>query len=280
MYIILKGRQLTNRNNKRAEYRAGFTIVELLIVVVVIAILAAIVIISYNGLQSQARATAFVSAIDAFEKEARLYKGANGHFYDATQGTGYQSETTTPQAGSTIQTMHVCIPGVYPAQGVFKENECFVQSATYTYVGDSIPAKSGKVIYDVPANLAQQMAAGQISSQLPAVPLDNGYQWSYSVEIDVTKEDAESVGLVNPRAGRVKVEAVEAFRGIFLAGCDMNDTSCVYIIYNLAGDQACGRGSKTVQNTGALLEEMAGQTPGLVYSSSSQKITKCTLVLR
>jgi len=42
----------------------GFTIVELLIVVVVIAILAAITIVSYNGVQAQAKRSAIASSVE------------------------------------------------------------------------------------------------------------------------------------------------------------------------------------------------------------------------
>ncbi len=53
--------------------RAGFTIVELLIVVVVIAILAAITIVSYNGVTSQAYRSQIDSEITAMAKQLQLY---------------------------------------------------------------------------------------------------------------------------------------------------------------------------------------------------------------
>ena len=52
---------------------AGFTIVELLIVVVVIAILAAITIISYNGITTQAYRTTIDSETSAMAKQLQLY---------------------------------------------------------------------------------------------------------------------------------------------------------------------------------------------------------------
>lgn len=57
--------------------RSGFTIVELLIVVVVIAILAAITIVSYNGITSQARASVMASDLSSWKKKAELHKAQN-----------------------------------------------------------------------------------------------------------------------------------------------------------------------------------------------------------
>ena len=61
-------------------HRAGFTIVELLIVIVVIAILAAITIVAYNGVQARARNSSRVSAIDAIQKALELYKTETGSY--------------------------------------------------------------------------------------------------------------------------------------------------------------------------------------------------------
>jgi len=53
---------------------SGFTIVELLIVIVVIAILAAITIVSYNGITSQARESVRKSDIATWKKQSEVYK--------------------------------------------------------------------------------------------------------------------------------------------------------------------------------------------------------------
>lgn len=66
--------------------RAGFTIVELLIVVVVIAILAAITIVSYNGITMQAYKTTIDSEISAMAKQLQLY---------AVKADGYPVSDTT-----------------------------------------------------------------------------------------------------------------------------------------------------------------------------------------
>jgi prepilin-type N-terminal cleavage/methylation domain-containing protein len=63
--------------------QTGFTIVELLIVVVVIAILAAITIVSYNGITTQANRSAAQSEVSSAGKAIESYKTVNG-VYPAT----------------------------------------------------------------------------------------------------------------------------------------------------------------------------------------------------
>jgi prepilin-type N-terminal cleavage/methylation domain-containing protein len=67
--------------------RAGFTIVELLIVIVVIAILAAITIVAYNGIQERSRASAVSSALSQASKKLSLYQIDNPDQYPAAAGT-------------------------------------------------------------------------------------------------------------------------------------------------------------------------------------------------
>lgn len=57
--------------------RSGFTIVELLIVVVVIAILAAIVIVSYNGIQNKAYDSTVQSDLRALGQKVEQYRIIN-----------------------------------------------------------------------------------------------------------------------------------------------------------------------------------------------------------
>jgi type II secretion system protein G len=58
----------------------GFTIVELLIVIVVIGILAALVIVTYNGIQQKARDTERKTDINAVASHMEAYNAQNGRY--------------------------------------------------------------------------------------------------------------------------------------------------------------------------------------------------------
>ena len=71
----MKGHQMINRNTK-----AGFTIVELLIVVVIIAVLAAITIVAYNGMQNRAKNSAAKSTAATVSKKVQTYHTLKGSY--------------------------------------------------------------------------------------------------------------------------------------------------------------------------------------------------------
>lgn len=99
----------------RNSTKAGFTIVELLIVIVVIAILAVITIVAFNGIQAQAKNTRMLAAMDTYEKVLRMYKEQYGHY------------PPTPRvAPQTTFTDEVCLGEAthYPETSEFIENAC------------------------------------------------------------------------------------------------------------------------------------------------------------
>ncbi|HEU5122099.1 MAG TPA: type II secretion system protein [Candidatus Saccharimonadales bacterium] len=63
---------------------SGFTIVELLIVIVVIAILAAIVIVTYNGIQERARNTTRIHDIRTAQELIEAYNALHGEYPKTT----------------------------------------------------------------------------------------------------------------------------------------------------------------------------------------------------
>ncbi len=69
----MKGHHILHRTR-------GFTIVELLIVIIVIAILAAIVIVTYNGIQQKANNTQTVESIAGYARVLHAYAVQNGTY--------------------------------------------------------------------------------------------------------------------------------------------------------------------------------------------------------
>jgi len=67
-----------------SRYSPGFTVVELLIVIVVIGLLAAIVIVAYNGIQSNARDKGVLSDLTAVEKKINLYAAQNNDTFGSS----------------------------------------------------------------------------------------------------------------------------------------------------------------------------------------------------
>lgn len=53
--------------------KGGFTIVELLIVIVIIGILVGVVIVTHNGIQQRAQATAVTDAISKYKRSIKAY---------------------------------------------------------------------------------------------------------------------------------------------------------------------------------------------------------------
>ena len=64
----------------KTKDRQGFTIVELLIVIVVIGILAALVIVTYNGIQQKARDTERKTDVNAVASHLEAYNAQNGRY--------------------------------------------------------------------------------------------------------------------------------------------------------------------------------------------------------
>ena len=90
---------------------SGFTIVELLIVIVVIGILAAITIVSYTGITSQANANAAKSNAQAVLDAAVQYYNLSGSYPAVASGTltmpASNGVTISVPTGVTVQTANV-----------------------------------------------------------------------------------------------------------------------------------------------------------------------------
>lgn len=128
----------------------GFTIVELLIVIVVIAILASISIVSYNGIQNRAKATAATSAAKNVAVKAEMantfkgyYPGTIADFDDNSEskiaGTGLKLNPTVTSANGTDTVIYQkCTAGAASGGariGAF--NYDAGSGFIYTYVGNA-----------------------------------------------------------------------------------------------------------------------------------------------
>lgn len=91
--------------------RAGFTLVELLIVIVVIAILAAISIIAYNGIQQRAEEARIAAAVDSYYKVFEAAAVTNGSYPDLGDGC-------------------LGIASDYPAESPFTSGACVMVNGT------------------------------------------------------------------------------------------------------------------------------------------------------
>lgn len=88
----------------RKTTQSGFTVVELVISIVVIAILAALVIASYNGIQSRARDSQRLDSMLVFRKALANYYAANLTYPTDDQLTCADYAATLWQSGYTHQT--------------------------------------------------------------------------------------------------------------------------------------------------------------------------------
>lgn len=75
--------------------RRGFTIVELMIVIVVIAILAAVILVAYNGIQSNARISSVKSATSQVAKRVAAHRAENGAYPATLAAVGIQNSAST-----------------------------------------------------------------------------------------------------------------------------------------------------------------------------------------
>lgn len=128
--------------------RSGFTLVELLIVIVVIGILAAITLVAYNGVQSQATRSAYVADIANIQKALELYKVSNGAYPPhtgtrsaicSTHTNGYSYSDATDSTWLTL----LVTSGTISTVPVPSENDCNVYYS-YLYVTPASYGCTGK----------------------------------------------------------------------------------------------------------------------------------------
>jgi|GEM_PF-377965 len=80
---------------KRARAKAGFTLVEILIVVVILGILAAIVIPQFADASETTRRSAFVTDLTQMTKQAQIFMSRHGFLEDASTGVIPEAEVAS-----------------------------------------------------------------------------------------------------------------------------------------------------------------------------------------
>jgi len=73
----------TNESTMVRRAKAGFTLVELLLVVAILGVLATVAVLQFTGIAGDARGTATRSSIKSIESAAKIWEIRNGQFPDS-----------------------------------------------------------------------------------------------------------------------------------------------------------------------------------------------------
>jgi prepilin-type N-terminal cleavage/methylation domain-containing protein len=143
----------------------GFTIIELLVVIVVIAILAAISIVAYTGIQTQAQASSVVAGLKQIDTSFHLWATDKGLSEWPTEpvGGGGQSLSTLIASDDVLRSYLQQSPDV---SGINSE-EWF-----YDNDGDEKPACNGDHYAGV--NIVLRYVTNQAAAQIVDDTLDDG----------------------------------------------------------------------------------------------------------
>lgn len=132
----------------KMRQKAGFTIVELVVVVAVIGILAAISVVTYNGIVNRAYESKAVAIVKDYETALKVYRARHGNYPDyAGSGGGWVCLGTTSQ---------------YPARDGFAAGECEKYGSNSIRTDDNFMAALNTVM------------GHPVSGELPTVTYSGG----------------------------------------------------------------------------------------------------------
>jgi prepilin-type N-terminal cleavage/methylation domain-containing protein len=132
-----------------AKERAGFTIVELLIVIVVIAILATISIVAYSGIQQRARESHILSDLSSGAKQLYVYNAEKGNFPTTSQIVGSKIHMTFPGADGSDAL--ICLDNTNMSGFVIYARMASDTTRQYKVTSESGPVKLSTPVSWVPS---------------------------------------------------------------------------------------------------------------------------------
>lgn len=115
--------------------RAGFTIVELLIVIVVIGILAAITVVAYGSIQSKAKYNKINTELVSMRKAIELYKAENGTYPSTAGAFRYQRVDGNNFIPGVVPTYVNDLPHVTDTPYGGNTNDTYIYSSNPTATG-------------------------------------------------------------------------------------------------------------------------------------------------
>ena len=149
--------------------KQGFTIVELLIVVVVIGVLAAIVVVAYNGITTNANRVSAASEVRQWVKLFELYRAQNGSLPSLANGgyclgtgypTGYCRDTNGVGIYSYAESTGAAIITALSSVGKPPQNS--VKSVVEGRAGPYLTVSSSSFLVNTPIPATNDQECGKL----------------------------------------------------------------------------------------------------------------------
>jgi len=152
-------------NIEAVKLNRGFTLVELLIVIFVLAILVAIVILTYNGIQSRAKTSTARATANTAIKKALAYNAETANYpIISTDLTGASAATTYRLTGATFVAAMGTTPPANPISLTFYKCGTGASTTAPSTVADIIAPTGVKIDYfNYGTKTTNSVSAGVIS---------------------------------------------------------------------------------------------------------------------